>query len=663
MAMKSQGSGGDSLRKAFGKYFYKNPRVPGKIEKVISKEGRDGPGSEHHIISINPATIGTSPEFEPSYKVFLNTSDGEGLPPEYKKNNKIAFRRDATRAGIAINDSIEPITDEEYNELRAGIKNVFTEHLDTFLSDELRDEVQELKQEHKEVTIKVKKGRELASACKIKINDLSDKIKIGKAEIKEQTLEKARIKAACRQREERVSEDEKRLERELSRLGMDSSFSQDSKELETISIAALKEKIGPEFQDKVITVCFLASLLDGSMVLMNGGVGTGKTYATEQITKKLGGKFKKVAVRPGWLDSTDLLGYFDPLQKVFRPGEFADSLQRANTQPGQLHVFCLDELNISNMENYGSDILSALGTSTRNIPLYPQFLFNSLREEQSSISNIKEVERTPEQKRRFKELAEILAKYPWEIDIPKTFLVTGTLNTDFSTYSLSPKILDRSYIIPFAPPKDFTRNTSTEFSKFNIDLDELRTNFQEEKTRDFNDGYHSFGLENSYRLIESKTAIEKVVELLGEDVALAQAIFALTRLLPRIQASSDSSQASEAIETHIEKPCDAGFEEKLHGWTWLKNRLNTLKAHENLELNHDNLWSRDLLDSETTVQQSSVVSPTKSRERSSSGMKIGPGAAVGRSRKAPTNTTRKVPNTNTTRKVPNNPRRRRVDPD
>lgn len=647
MAEKNQGSGRDSLRKAFAKYFSKNPKVPGEIAQVrLVGESHKDPDKKHYVITINPATIGASPEFEFTYKTFF---DVERLPPEYNRNNKIAFRRHPTREGFAQNDSIEPITDEEYNELRAGIENVFTEHLDTFLSDELRDEVQELKEEHKEVTNKVKIGREKASACKIEINDLSDKIKIGKAEIKEQTQEKARIKAACRQREERFSKDVKRLESELSRLGMDSSFSQDSIEVETISIDALKEKIGPEFQDKVITVCFLASLLDGSMVLMNGGVGTGKTYATEQITKKLGGKFKKVAVRPGWLDSTDLLGYFDPLQKVFRPGEFADSLQRANTQPGQLHVFCLDELNISNMENYGSDILSALGTNNRSIPLYPQFLFTSLMEEQRSISIIEEVERTPEQVRRFKELAEILAKYPEKIKIPKTFLVTGTLNTDFSTYSLSPKILDRSYIIPFAPPKDFTRNTSTEFSKFNIDLDDLRTNFQEEKTRDFNDGYRNFGLENSYRLIESKTAIEKVVALLGEDDALAQAIFALTRLLPRIQSSSDSSQASEAIETHIEKPCDAGFKNDLPGWTWLKTRLNTLKSHENLELNHDNLWSRELLDSETTVQESSVKLKQKQTKSIKASSRI---KETDKPRR-----TRKVPALRTAQK------RRRVDPD
>lgn len=74
---------------------------------------------------------------------------------------------------------------------------------------------------------------------------------------------------------------------------------------------------------KTLSISYLVSLLSaffsGSLVLLNGPVGVGKTSIVKKSAKLLGGNCKVIPVRPAWLDPADLLGFFDPIKESSVP--------------------------------------------------------------------------------------------------------------------------------------------------------------------------------------------------------------------------------------------------------------------------------------------------------------------------------------------------------
>ena len=83
----------------------------------------------------------------------------------------------------------------------------------------------------------------------------------------------------------------------------------------------------------------------------------------------------------------------------------------------------LDEMNLSHVERYFADFLSAM-ESKEEIPLHDS-------EDEKII--------------------------PQSIEIPKNLFVIGTVNVDETTYMFSPKVLDRANVIEFStiPVKDY----------------------------------------------------------------------------------------------------------------------------------------------------------------------------------------------------------------
>ena len=66
-------------------------------------------------------------------------------------------------------------------------------------------------------------------------------------------------------------------------------------------------------------LCVAASVYSGSIVLLNGPVGVGKTRLVNETAKCLDGHPDVIAVRPAWIDPSDLLGFFDPINNTFSP--------------------------------------------------------------------------------------------------------------------------------------------------------------------------------------------------------------------------------------------------------------------------------------------------------------------------------------------------------
>jgi len=184
---------------------------------------------------------------------------------------------------------------------------------------------------------------------------------------------------------------------------------------------------------------FHTAMESTGLVILSGLSGTGKSklvsaYATalgiaDQKTKSV--RLCFVPVRPFWADDSDLLGYVDTVNSVYRPGDsrLVETLLAADKDPDNLYIVVFDEMNLARVEHYFSQFLSVLELSSdsRYVQLYNPQLGNRLYNQET---------------------------YPSRIKIGENVRFVGTVNTDESTFQFSDKVLDRSnvislHIVPF----------------------------------------------------------------------------------------------------------------------------------------------------------------------------------------------------------------------
>jgi 5-methylcytosine-specific restriction protein B len=193
------------------------------------------------------------------------------------------------------------------------------------------------------------------------------------------------------------------------------------------------EFIYTDFQDKIaacnlhisaqITLRFIASLLSKPFVILTGLSGSGKTKLAQAFSGWIcGGRDQicVVAVGADWTNREPLLGYPNALEpgKYVRPESgVLDLILRAMNNPDKPYFLILDEMNLSHVERYFADFLSAM-ESGEEILLHPEL--------SGTEDNI-----------------------PSRISLPKNLFIIGTVNIDETTYMFSPKVLDRANVIEF----------------------------------------------------------------------------------------------------------------------------------------------------------------------------------------------------------------------
>lgn len=130
-----------------------------------------------------------------------------------------------------------------------------------------------------------------------------------------------------------------------------------------------------EFSIKDIRL-FIAGLAMSKLHLLQGISGTGKTTLARAFAKSINnvrsGDQEKlyceiVRVQAGWRDREDLLGHFNAFEKRFYTKEALQALYRAQ-QPkfkDTLQIILLDEMNLSQPEQYFADFLSLMETPDR----------------------------------------------------------------------------------------------------------------------------------------------------------------------------------------------------------------------------------------------------------------------------------------------------------
>lgn len=234
----------------------------------------------------------------------------------------------------------------------------------------------------------------------------------------------------------------------------------------------------------------------------------------EQVENKL-----FISVKSNWTDNTELFGYYNALDETYYVTPLLKFILSAKEFPTKPFFLILDEMNLSRVEHYFSDYLSCLESRT--------VVDNLLIQEKIQLHN-------------FPSDAESNDLYfdviPNKIEIPENLYVTGTVNIDETTYTFSPKVLDRANVIEFNEVDLSLYNVAqvidekfvlNEFPKFGSAILSTSDNYRESPQL-FKDAIGSllqilqpYNLHFGYRVInEMSLFIKNTLEFVGNDDAI-----------------------------------------------------------------------------------------------------------------------------------------------
>jgi len=175
---------------------------------------------------------------------------------------------------------------------------------------------------------------------------------------------------------------------------------------------------------------FHTAMKSNTLNIIAGMSGTGKSRLVQAYARAPGlddDQFVIIPVRPSWTDDSDLIGYVDAMNMVYRPGDsgLINTLiqaQKEENRKSKLYLICFDEMNLARVEHYFSQFLSVLEMEPqrRFLRLYNDDLTGRLYN---------------------------TAQYEPVIAIPENIMFVGTVNIDESTYHFSDKVLDRANVI------------------------------------------------------------------------------------------------------------------------------------------------------------------------------------------------------------------------
>ena len=171
--------------------------------------------------------------------------------------------------------------------------------------------------------------------------------------------------------------------------------------------------------------------------ILTGPSGIGKSSLPRFYSQALHGsaegkmRYLSISVKPGWLDSQELTGYFNALDGRFQPSssgfyQFLVASHRESLEPENgVYICCLDEMNLSYVEQYFADFL---------------VLLQAPMEDRQIIFFDRNLCRIDDPYKDFH-----------QIHLPSSLRFCGTVNVDETTKFFSPKVLDRVHIIEMGP--------------------------------------------------------------------------------------------------------------------------------------------------------------------------------------------------------------------
>jgi len=192
---------------------------------------------------------------------------------------------------------------------------------------------------------------------------------------------------------------------------------------------------------------FYTCLKSGALVVLSGLSGTGKSSLARLFAEAVSAKFVSIAVKANWTDTADLCGFYNPDKRTYHSTPFLDALIDAQSNPDHLYFICLDEMNLSRVEYYLSDLLSVMDQKNRTLQLYSEAEWNLRKELLKYDQKAAQEGKLPHRELELRE-GNIHA-YRHTIEIPANVLICGTVNIDETTQPFSDKVLDRVQIMQF----------------------------------------------------------------------------------------------------------------------------------------------------------------------------------------------------------------------
>ena len=168
---------------------------------------------------------------------------------------------------------------------------------------------------------------------------------------------------------------------------------------------------------------FISAFAASQFMILEGLSGTGKSSLPRYFAKFVGAKLLFTPVQATWRDKSSILGFFNEFSQTYTETDFLIHLYHANYDPDRIHIFVLDEMNISRVEYYFADLLSVLEYPKDEWKLrLMQIPYGFLPPEKVADGNIQ--------------------------IMPGCYFV-GTANKDDSTFSIADKVYDRAITLDF----------------------------------------------------------------------------------------------------------------------------------------------------------------------------------------------------------------------
>ena len=201
---------------------------------------------------------------------------------------------------------------------------------------------------------------------------------------------------------------------------------------------AIPNRYHPEFRNFALE----CSLLSKPFTILTGASGTGKTKLATTLADYLSAEDNSAIVPVGsdWTDNRPVLGFVNHLRQhsdgrpIFQTTPIVDLLLRADANPELPHFLILDEMNLSHVERYFADFLSAMEQKEGRLHFHsegPEGVDYRLPRSEEDTDGV-----------------------PRSISYPQNLFVIGTVNIDETTYMFSPKVLDRANVIEFTVDSD-----------------------------------------------------------------------------------------------------------------------------------------------------------------------------------------------------------------
>lgn len=316
-----------------------------------------------------------------------------------------------------------------------------------------------------------------------KLIERSRKLDKCENEISEQDERKSLLKEELVQIEEEIRNKKKEIEnlnKVLSFWGFEKILNNESNEYtdynNELNISEIIDYLrkylmqykGLEYNTSIIRR-FLLAIKSNELTILSGPSGTGKTSLVNGFSEAIGGVSKIISVKPSWTETEDLIGFYNPIEQSYISTPFLDAIIEAKKEQNRkkLYLICLDEMNIAHVEYYFAEFLSKLelDKDKRFIELYSEETYKEILSEVINTIKIlsgEELNPSYEEIKKWciqndkkytnyiieiRKKVKFLKTYPAKFEIPNNIRFIGTMNIDHTTKVISPKVIDRSFII------------------------------------------------------------------------------------------------------------------------------------------------------------------------------------------------------------------------